>query len=201
MQGFPGGYPSGGAVIPERFVRALDGFEAVLVATPPDRWLSPSPCEGWCAVDVAGHVTAGLLVIEMRAAGRPLPQDDPDWREVAGEDPVASWRTVRARMTAELGPGALGRRIGLATGREVTLREFLEEYPLELLVHTWDLARATGQSVVFDADLVGPALVTARRLAPGGRAAGQVGPERPLPEDADDQARLLALFGRDPFGG
>ncbi|WP_165966362.1 TIGR03086 family metal-binding protein [Actinomadura sp. 7K534] len=188
-------------MIPERFVRALDGFEAVLVATPPDRWLSPSPCEGWCAVDVAGHVTAGLLVIEMRAAGRPLPQDDPDWREVAGEDPVASWRTVRARMTAELGPGALGRRIGLATGREVTLREFLEEYPLELLVHTWDLARATGQSVVFDADLVGPALVTARRLAPGGRAAGQVGPERPLPEDADDQARLLALFGRDPFGG
>lgn len=134
-----------GAVIPERFVRALDGFEAVLVATPPNRWLSPSPCEGWCAVDVAGHVTAGLLVIEMRAAGRPLPQADPDWREVAGEDPVASWRTVRARMTAELGPGALGRRIGLATGQEVTLREFLEEYPLELLVHTWDLARATGQ--------------------------------------------------------
>ncbi|MBB4775317.1 TIGR03086 family metal-binding protein [Actinomadura livida] len=188
-------------MIPERFVRALDGFEAVLVATPPNRWLSPSPCEGWCAVDVAGHVTAGLLVIEMRAAGRPLPQADPDWREVAGEDPVASWRTVRARMTAELGPGALGRRIGLATGQEVTLREFLEEYPLELLVHTWDLARATGQSVVFDADLVGPALVTARRLAPGGRAAGQVGPECALSEDADDQARLLALFGRDPFGG
>ncbi|TDE17876.1 TIGR03086 family metal-binding protein [Actinomadura sp. 6K520] len=179
----------------------MDGFEAVLVATPPDRWLSPSPCEGWCAVDVAGHVTAGLLVIEMRAAGRPLPQDDPDWREVAGEDPVASWRAVRARMTAELRSGRLERRIRLATGQETTLREWLETYPLELLVHTWDLARATGQSVVFDADLVGPALETARRLAPVGRAAGRVGPERALPEDADDQARLLALFGRDPFGG
>lgn len=188
-------------MIPEHFVRALDGFEAVLVATPPDRWLSPSPCEGWCAVDVAGHVTAGLLVIEMRAAGRPLPQEDPDWREVAGEDPVASWRAVRARMTAELGPEALGRRIRLSMGQETTLREWLETYPLELLVHTWDLAQATGQSVVFDADLVGPALETARRLAPGGRVAGQVGPERALPEDADEQARLLALFGRDPFGG
>lgn len=65
-------------MIPEGFVRALDGFEAVLEATPPGRWLSPSPCEGWCAVDVAGHVIAGLLVIEMRAAGRPLPRGRPD---------------------------------------------------------------------------------------------------------------------------
>ncbi|WP_141969278.1 maleylpyruvate isomerase N-terminal domain-containing protein [Actinomadura hallensis] len=105
-------------MIPEGFVRALDGFEAVLEATPPDRWLSPSPCEGWCAVDVAGHVIAGLLVIEMRAAGRPLPRDDP----------------------------------------------------------------------------------TARRMAPGGRERGMLGPERPAPEGADDQARLLALFGRDPSG-
>lgn len=188
-------------MIPERFVRALDGFEAVLAATPPDRWLSPSPCEGWCAIDVAGHVIAGLLVIEMRAAGRPLPRDDPDWREVAGADPVASWREVRGRMTAELVPDALARRIRLADGVETTVREWLEEYPLELLVHTWDLAQATGRSVVFDADLVGPALETARRMAPGGREGGMVGPERPLPRGADDQARLLALFGRDPSGG
>jgi hypothetical protein len=70
-------------MVPEHFVRALDGFEAVLTATTSDRWLSPSPCEGWCAIDVAGHVTAGLLVIEARAVGRPLPEADPDWRELA----------------------------------------------------------------------------------------------------------------------
>ncbi|MFI0408924.1 TIGR03086 family metal-binding protein [Actinomadura sp. 3N508] len=188
-------------VIPERFVRALDGFEAVLVAVPPGRWLSPSPCEGWCAVDVAGHVTAGLLVVELRAAGAPLPQDDPDWREVAGADPVASWRAVRARMTAGLGPEALARRITLGFGDVVTLSEWLEGSLSELLVHTWDLAQATGQEVVFDADLVGAALETARRLAPRGRAAGFVGPEVALPEGAGDQERLLALFGRTPLAG
>ncbi|MFB4310255.1 TIGR03086 family metal-binding protein [Actinomadura sp. GTD37] len=184
--------------VPEGFVRALDGFEAVLAAVSADRWLSPSPCEGWAAVDVAGHVTAGLLVIEMRAAGRPLPQDDPDWREVAGGDPLASWRAVRARMTAELvRPGALDRRVALAFG-EATVREWVEEYPLELLVHTWDLARASGQAVVLDADLVRSALETAGRMAPRGREAGMVGPESAIAEGAGDQARLLALFGRDP---
>lgn len=178
-------------------MRALDGFEAVLAAVPADRWSSPSPCEGWAAVDVAGHVTAGLLVIELRAAGRPLPRDDPDWREVAGADPVASWREVRARMMAELTPGVLDRTVPLAFG-DVTMREWLEGYPLELLVHTWDLARATGQAVEFDGDLVRSALETAERMAPRGRAAGMVGAEVGVAGDASEQARLLALFGRDP---
>lgn len=188
----------GGDVVPEGFVRALDAFEAVLAAVPVDRWLSPSPCEGWAAVDVAGHVIAGLLVVELRAAGRPLPQDDPDWREVAGADPLASWREVRARMTAELTPAALDRRVPLAMGIEMTVREWIEQYPLELLVHTWDLARATGQTVVLPADLVDAALETAKAMAPRGREAGMLGAEVPVPGDADSQARLLALFGRDP---
>ncbi|MFF4234349.1 TIGR03086 family metal-binding protein [Actinomadura geliboluensis] len=185
-------------MVPEGFVRALDAFEAVLAAVPSDRWLSPSPCEGWAAVDVAGHVTAGLLVVELRAAGRPLPQDDPDWREVAGADPLASWREVRARMTAELTPAALDRRVPLAMGIEMTVREWIEQYPLELLVHTWDLARATGQTVVLPADLVDAALETAKAMAPRGREAGMLGAEVPVSGDADSQARLLALFGRDP---
>lgn len=187
-------------MVPEGFVRALDGFEAVLMATPRDRWLSPSPCEGWCAVDVAGHVIAGLMVVEARAAGRSLPATDPDWRDVAGEDPVASWRAARSDMMAVLNPDALARRIRLGFGQEVTLGEWLEQYPLELLVHTWDLAQATGQSVVLDPDLVGPALESARRFAPQGREAGMLGPERPVADDADNQARLLAVFGRNPAG-
>lgn len=187
-------------VVPQQFVRALDCFEGVLAAVPADRWLSPSPCEGWAAVDVAGHVIAGLLVVEMRAAGRVLPEDDPDWREVAGDDPLATWREVRARMEAGLTPEALDRRIELATGMVLTLRDWLAEYPLELLVHTWDLAQATGQEVVFDADLARSALETARRMAPRGRARGMLGPEVAVPRDADDQARLLAVFGRSPAG-
>jgi len=190
--------PGGGVgVVPEGFVRALDGFEAVLAAVPQDRWLSPSPCEGWAAVDVAGHVTAGLLVVELRAAGRPLPQDDPDWREVAGADPVASWRAARAQVMAALTSEALDRTVSLAFG-PATMREWLEGYPLEVLVHTWDLARATGQVVDLDADLVRSALETAAWMAPRGREVGKVGSEVGVADGAGDQARLLALFGRDP---
>jgi uncharacterized protein (TIGR03083 family) len=46
------------------FVRALDGFEAVLAGVAPDRWEAPSPCQGWCAADVAGHVIGDLRAVE-----------------------------------------------------------------------------------------------------------------------------------------
>lgn len=188
-------------MVPDGFVRALDGFEAVLTAVPSDRWEAPSPCEGWCAADVAGHVITGLLAIEAHAAGRPLPEAEPDLRKVAGEDPVATWRAVRSAMTAALEPDVPERRVRLALDVETSLREWLEQYPLELLVHTWDLAQASGQVVVLDPELVRAALETAERFAPLGRAAGMLGPEQPVPDNADDQTRLLALFGRSTAGG
>ncbi|MCP9972699.1 maleylpyruvate isomerase N-terminal domain-containing protein [Actinomadura madurae] len=39
--------------------RALDLFEGLVAGVPRDGWDAPSPCEGWTARDVAGHVAAG----------------------------------------------------------------------------------------------------------------------------------------------
>ena len=44
----------------ERFVRALDGFEAVLRGFPDNGWEARSPCDPWTARDVAGHMIGGL---------------------------------------------------------------------------------------------------------------------------------------------
>lgn len=54
-------------MVPDAFVRALDGFEAVLAGVAPDRWDAPSPCAGWRAVDVAGHVISDLRAVEAYA--------------------------------------------------------------------------------------------------------------------------------------
>jgi uncharacterized protein (TIGR03083 family) len=58
-------------VVPDGFVRALDGFEAMVAGVPPGCWDAPSPCEGWCAADVAGHVIGALRATEAFATGRP----------------------------------------------------------------------------------------------------------------------------------
>jgi len=179
-------------VVSEQFVRALDGFEAVVAAVPSDRWDVPSPCRGWSAADVVEHVAGGLRAIRLLAAG-----DSPsDPLSAAGADPLALWRAARADLLEVLDDAALTRNVTLPWGARMPLGEYVARYPLELVVHVWDLAQATGQSVVLAPDLVRDALATARQFAPSGRAAGLIGPESAVPEDADDLTRLLALFGR-----
>ena len=183
-------------MVPDDLARALDGFEAVAAGVPSDRWDAPSPCEGWCAADVAGHVIGALRAIEARATGGPAPDTPAEPRSAAGDDPLGEWRAARADVMAALQLATLTRPVRLPWGGEMSLREFVQRYPLEIVVHAWDLAQATGQAAVLDPDLVRGALETARQFAAAGRAAGLIGPEHAVADDADDLPRLLAIFGR-----
>jgi uncharacterized protein (TIGR03086 family) len=184
-------------MVPDGFVWALDGFEAVLARVAPGRWSAPSPCAGWSAADVAGHVIGDLRAVEAYATTRDdgEDRDAEDPRAAAGDDPLAAWRVARADMMAALDPAALARLVPLPWG-PVPLGEFLERYPMEILVHTWDLAQATGQAAVLDPGLVRDALGPARQFALMARLSGLIGPECAVAEDADDLTRLLAILGR-----
>jgi uncharacterized protein (TIGR03086 family) len=178
------------------FVRALDGFEGVLAGVAPDRWDAPSPCAGWQAVDVAGDVITDLRAVEAYATGRDETASAPDPRTAAGDDSLGAWRVARADMMAALDLVALSRPVLQSWGEAVSLSGFLERYPMEFLVHTWDLAQATRQPAALDPDLVRDALEPARQFAPMARRFGLVGPECPVAQNADDPTRLLAILGR-----
>ena len=177
------------------FVRALDGFEAVLAGVAPGRWSAPSPCAGWSAADVAGHVIGALRETEALAHGRYTDGEADDPGSAAGDDPLAAWRVARADMMAALDAAALARLVPGPWGL-MPLGEILERSAMEFLVHAWDVAQATGQVAVLDPGLVRDALGPARQFAPLARSSELVGPECPVPEDADDLTKLLAIFGR-----
>jgi uncharacterized protein (TIGR03086 family) len=182
-------------VVLDGLVRALDGFEAVLAGVAPGRWSAPSPCAGWSAADVASHVIGSLWETEELAFGRytGLRADDPG--AAAGGDPLAARRVARGSMMAALDPAALAQVVPGPWGL-MPLGGILERSPMEFLVHSWDLAQATGQAAVLDPGLVRGALGPAREFAPIARWSGLVGPERAVTAGADDLTRLLAIFGR-----
>jgi uncharacterized protein (TIGR03083 family) len=74
-------------------VRALDGFEAMLAGVAPDHWDAPSPCAGWSATDVAGHVIGNLRATEAIARGRYGEGDALDPGSAASDDPLTAWPT------------------------------------------------------------------------------------------------------------
>ena len=151
---------------------------------------------GLVRADVTGHVIGDLQAVQAYATGRMEAESDTDPGSAAGHDPVAAWRTARADIMAVLDPAALARPVPLPWGGQLPLGEFLERYLAEILVHTWDLAQATGQAAGLDRGLVGESLEPARQFALVLRMSGEVGPECAVAEDADDLTRLLAIFGR-----
>jgi uncharacterized protein (TIGR03086 family) len=68
----------------------------------------------------------------------------------------------------------------------------------DVLIHTWDLARATGLDEALDPDEVHRALEGMEPLADVLAASGHYAPRVAVPDDADEQTRLLALTGRHP---
>lgn len=174
----------------ETYRQLADRFEDVVAATPEDRWPSPSPCAGWSAADVVDHV----VDTEREFLDR-VGFDAPD---VEGLDRRAAWRTVRGAVQAVLdGPDAEREYDGYfgRTNVAATIGQF---YAPDLVIHRWDLARATGQTAAerIDDDEIALVREAWAGLGDNLRQPGVLGPARDVPEDADEQVKLLAFAGR-----
>jgi uncharacterized protein (TIGR03086 family) len=176
--------------------RALAGFDAIMRRVPPDRWLSQSPCAEWKAIDVAGHVIGGQHMVRAWATGAPQPAERPSLRQLAGDDPVAAWTSAREASLAALTPEALDRVVQTQNFGQIRLESFNETFILDVLVHTWDLAQASGQPVALPPDLVHGCFEWAKQREDHLRSSGLIGPEQPAPAGAHEQTRLMAFLGR-----
>jgi len=67
-----------------------------------------------------------------------------------------------------------------------------------VFLHTWDLARATGQDDQLDPDRCAQLLSGMGSAEDAMRTSGQYGPAFDVPDDASVQDRLIAFIGRDP---
>ncbi|HXA63243.1 MAG TPA: TIGR03086 family metal-binding protein [Streptosporangiaceae bacterium] len=180
------------------YERSLDAFETTLATVGSTGWDAPSPCAGWTARDVAGHVIGGQHLIRALATGSVPPEVNTDPGRFCGDDPQAAWRAARSDCAAALTPAGLRRPVPFGALGELPLHDFLGGYILEVLIHTWDLTQATGSPIRLEPDLVHHAFATAHVIAPTLRAGGHLAPPLPTPPGADEQTRLLAFLGRPP---
>ena len=119
-------------------------------------------------------------------------------RPAAGDDPLAAWRAAGADMMAALEPAALARLVPGPWG-QMPLGEILERYAMEFLVHTWDVARATGQVAVLDPGLVRDALEPGTAVRPACPFVGTCRARVRRGRGRRDLTRLLAIFGRNTW--
>ena len=82
---------------------------------------------------------------------------------------------------------------------EVTKKQVLEVCINDLLIHTWDLARAIGADESLPEEAVQACYASLQKAPPEMlRGSGNLADPISVPRDADLQARLLAFTGRRP---
>src|SRR6266705_1826513 len=117
------------------------------------------------------------------------------------ENPVAAWQVHCDGVQAVLDDPETARR-ELANphiGRLPLATAIDQFYTADVFMHTWDLARATGQDDRLDPDFCAQLLGGMEQMEQVIRASGQYGPRVEVPGNADTQTRLLGFIGRDPF--
>ncbi|GLZ44104.1 hypothetical protein Acsp06_02890 [Actinomycetospora sp. NBRC 106375] len=157
-------------------------------------WDVPTPVPDWTARDVVEHLTTwfpGFLA----GSGVALP-DGP----AAADDPVAAWVHQADAVQALLDdPEQAQRPIENPHIGAMTVAAAADMiYTNDVFMHTWDLARATGQDDRLDSAFCAVLVEGMEPMEQVIRSSGQFGPRVPVPDDADDQARMLGFIGRDP---
>jgi uncharacterized protein (TIGR03086 family) len=186
--------------VADRYRRRADVFEATVAAVPPDGWSRPSPCAGWDARDVVRHVV-DMQAVALRPHGSSLPATP-----TVDDDPLAAFRTARVAVEAVLAdPEQSARPTESPAGRMAGVDLVDQVASADLVLHRWDLARATGQDDTIDPDELAAMWPGLQQIpdvmrVPEAFGPGVVvfGPEVEVPEDAPLQDRALGLVGRDP---
>ncbi|QIB42630.1 TIGR03086 family metal-binding protein [Streptomyces aureoverticillatus] len=183
-----------------RHGRALDLFTQRVHTVRADQWDAPTPCADWTVRDLVGHLTVEQLWVP------PLVRDGAALADVGdsfdgdelGPDPVASWDTAaEAARAAFEEPGALERTVHLSYG-DTPAHDYCAQMITDLVVHSWDLARAIGADERLPDDLVAAAVREVTPYAAELSKTGLFGPAVQPPSGADVQTKLLSLLGRTP---
>ncbi len=115
------------------------------------------------------------------------------------EDPVAAWEALDEGLRAVLDdPDASQREIDAPMGRMTVAQAIDMICTGDVFLHTWDLARATGLDETLDPDEVHGSLEAMLPFEDAMRSSGHYGPRVEVPDDADEQTKLLAFIGRHP---
>ncbi len=179
------------------YTKAIFGFDHVARLVPADGWDRPSPCDGWTARHVIGHVVAIQRWMESLIRGTEAPMNpmvDPDRH--AGDDPYAAWASARDGMLEALDHhGVLQRQVTNWNGPQTV--DFMVGFNVgDTLIHSWDLARAAGVDDRLAPELVERVHAGFVRIADSMRGPMMFGASVDAGPEADPQARLLALVGR-----
>ena len=165
----------------------------------PDQLDNSTPCANFQVRDLLGHFIGNLDTVAGGFRGEPIPDQLVPRPEILGDDPGKAYDRVMADFgDAIRTPGAMQLVLTVPFG-DVPAPALVGFVAFDLMVHSWDLAAATGQKYAPLDELVAEVDAFARQIiAPEWRDGDTFAATVDLPADATALERLVAFSGRRP---
>ncbi len=182
------------------FLDGLDFFTDAVVRLQASDWDRASPCSGWRAVDVLGHVGSAV-----RFGTKLLRDESPVWEPVdppgsaVEADPGSWWEALVGPAREAVRDADLSRVVESPMGRR-SIGEGLSFPALDLFVHAWDVVRAVDVDVEIPTEVIEFAHAVIDPIpVEQVRSPRVFGTEVAPPSDATPTQRFIAWTGRDPY--
>jgi uncharacterized protein (TIGR03086 family) len=177
--------------------QALAATGRIVAAIRSAQWHAGTPCADWDVRALTNHIVSGNLWAAELAAGATIEgvgnRLDGD---LLGSDSAAAYdASAKAAAAAFHRPGALDAPCAVSYG-PVPGSVYAGHRFLDVFIHGWDIAVATGQDTTLDAGLVDACMDVVQPQAALLQGSGMFGMGVTASPAAPAQSRLLAMLGR-----
>ncbi len=178
---------------------ALDHTGHLVAGIRAAQWTNPTPCADWDLHQLVNHLVAGNHWAARLGAGATIAQVGTELDgDLLGDDPVGAY-DVSAETAARVfeRPGAMDAMCAVSYG-PVPGSTYVGHRLIDVLVHGWDIAVATGQDATLPEGLVDACSRIVEPQLTVLVGSGMFGEPTSVPADADPQTQLLLQLGRRP---
>lgn len=163
----------------------------------PDQLAAPTPCQQWQVRPLVNHLLQVATALTLAGRGEAVPDDV--WERDMMSDDWAGRLNEQARQAIEAWsePSAWEGTVSMSSA-EMPASMVATMLASDLVIHSWDLARATGQEVACLDDTAEMARVFVEQMGEQGRGMGIFAEPVPVPQGAPALDRAVGLSGRDP---
>lgn len=181
--------------------RALAATRVIVAGVGDDQWSRPTPCPDWNVRQLVNHIVSGNWWAAELGAGKTIAEVGERLDgDVLDDDPLAAYDASAAVASAVFSvPGAMEAPCAVSYG-PVPGEVYAGHRFLDVLIHGWDVAVATGQDARLDPDLVEAGWAVVEPQAELLVGSGMFATDVEAPRSADREATLLALLGRSGGG-
>ena len=178
---------------------ALDATRPVVAGIGDAQMDASTPCAEWDVRALLNHLIAGNWWAARLAAGATIDEVGSIYDgDVLTPTAIAAYdESARAAARAFEAPGALDAPCAVSYG-PVPGSVYAGHRFVDVLIHGWDLATATGQPSPITPELADACWRVVEPQLDMLRGSGMFGSDQSVPEGADSTTRLLLTMGRTP---